>query len=164
LAGFARRTQHSEFHHLDLRRARFLWSRASRVCCPELHQAFGLAERQLRDLGVEVRTNAIVTRLDDREVSIGDERIAARTVLRAASVSTSPLTRHLGVPLDHHPSSSTSASIARRSRKQQLRATPWYPENANRHRWHLATSTFRRCNLLLSIGLSWRRRRDANSR
>jgi NADH dehydrogenase len=66
---------------------------------PELSAS---AERQLRGLGVEVRTHAVVRHLDDRGVSIGDERVAARTVLWAAGVSASPLTRQLGVPLDHH--------------------------------------------------------------
>ena len=66
---------------------------------PELSAS---AERQLRSLGVEVRTRALVRRLDDREVVIGDERIAARTILWAAGVSASPLARQLGVPVDHH--------------------------------------------------------------
>jgi NADH dehydrogenase len=44
----------------------------------------------------------MVSHLDDRGVSIGDERVAARTILWAAGVSASRLARQLGVPLDHH--------------------------------------------------------------
>src|SRR5262249_4621872 len=48
----------------------------------------------------EVRTGAHVTNIDGDGVSIGAERIEARTVLWAAGVAASPLARSLGVPLD----------------------------------------------------------------
>jgi NADH dehydrogenase len=69
------------------------------------------AERQLRGLGVEVRTGAIVRHIDDRAVTIGDERIAARTILWAAGVAASPLARQLGVPLDRHGRVEVSADL-----------------------------------------------------
>lgn len=55
---------------------------------------------QLERLGVEVRPQAFVTDIDRYGVSIGDERVGARTVLWAAGVSASPLVKSLGVPLD----------------------------------------------------------------
>jgi NADH dehydrogenase len=58
------------------------------------------AEEQLRRLGVEVITNALVTRIDDHNVFIGDKPIPTRTVLWAAGVQASPLARTLGAPLD----------------------------------------------------------------
>ena len=58
------------------------------------------AEADLRDLGVDVRTRSIVTNVHEGGVSIGDEHIAARTVLWAAGNAASPLARTLGVPLD----------------------------------------------------------------
>ncbi len=58
------------------------------------------AAAQLAGIGVEIRCNARVTGIDDRGVSIGAERIAARTVLWAAGVAASPLAKSLGVPLD----------------------------------------------------------------
>ena len=58
------------------------------------------AEEQLRRLGVEVITNAIVTQIGDHDVFIGDKPIPTRTVLWAAGVQASPLARTLGVPLD----------------------------------------------------------------
>jgi NADH dehydrogenase len=58
------------------------------------------AAAQLAGIGVEIRCSARVTGIDDRGVSIGAERIAARTVLWAAGVAASPLAKTLGVPLD----------------------------------------------------------------
>jgi NADH dehydrogenase len=58
------------------------------------------AERALRKLGVDVRTNAMVTAITPEAVHVGEERIAARTALWAAGMAASPLGRSLGVPLD----------------------------------------------------------------
>lgn len=58
------------------------------------------ARAQLERVGVEVRTGAFVTSIDDGGVDVGSERICARTVLWAAGVQASPLARSLGVPLD----------------------------------------------------------------
>jgi NADH dehydrogenase len=60
----------------------------------------GSARRQLERLGVEVRTGAPVSRIDDRGVVAGGERLEAATVLWAAGVEASPLARSLGAPLD----------------------------------------------------------------
>jgi NADH dehydrogenase len=60
------------------------------------------AERDLKELGVEVRTRSMVTSIEPNAVCIGDERIVARTVLWAAGNVASPLGRLLGptVPVD----------------------------------------------------------------
>jgi NADH dehydrogenase len=58
------------------------------------------ARASLEQLGIEVRTNAVVTTVDSEGVKVGDERIAAQTVLWAAGVAASPLGRSLGAPLD----------------------------------------------------------------
>lgn len=58
------------------------------------------AERDLRDLGVDVRVKCIVTRVEPNAVWIGDERIPTRTVLWAAGNAASGLGRMLGVPTD----------------------------------------------------------------
>jgi NADH dehydrogenase len=58
------------------------------------------AERELREIGVDVRTNTIVTAVEPGRVRIGDEAIEAGTVLWAAGVAASPLGRTLGVPVD----------------------------------------------------------------
>lgn len=59
------------------------------------------AQGQLERLGVEVQCGALVTEIDERGVHVGEQRIAARTVLWAAGVAASPLASSLGVPLDN---------------------------------------------------------------
>ena len=58
------------------------------------------ARADLRALGVEVRTGAMVTSVDARGVRIGDEFIGARTTFWAAGNKASSLGKSLGVPLD----------------------------------------------------------------
>ena len=54
----------------------------------------------LTRIGAEVRTGAMVTRVTPDAVWLGGEQIRTRTVLWAAGVAASPLTRSLGLPLD----------------------------------------------------------------
>jgi len=58
------------------------------------------ARESLERLGVEVRTNTIVTDVDAEGVRVGTEQILAQTVIWAAGVAASPVARSLGVPLD----------------------------------------------------------------
>jgi NADH:quinone reductase (non-electrogenic) len=58
------------------------------------------AGQSLQRLGIEVRTNSVVTMVDPEGVMVGGERIPAQTVLWAAGVAASPLARSLGAPLD----------------------------------------------------------------
>lgn len=58
------------------------------------------AEEQLRHLGVEVRTNTMVTGLEAGVVHFGDTRLTAAVILWAAGVSASPLGKMLGAPVD----------------------------------------------------------------
>ena len=51
-------------------------------------------------MGVEVRTNAMVTNIEPGLVSVGNEKIPASVILWGAGVSASPLGRMLGVPTD----------------------------------------------------------------
>ncbi|MFZ9897894.1 MAG: NAD(P)/FAD-dependent oxidoreductase [Gemmatimonadaceae bacterium] len=64
---------------------------------PELSQR---AHDDLVQMGVEVRTNAIVTHIDEEGVQIGDERIRSQSVFWAAGNAASPLLQTLDVPLD----------------------------------------------------------------
>lgn len=62
-----------------------------------------LSDRALRSLagmGVEVRTNAKVTQIDEEGILLGGERIQAGTVLWAAGVAAAPLPRDLPAPVD----------------------------------------------------------------
>jgi NADH:ubiquinone reductase (H+-translocating) len=76
------------------------------------------AARSLRRLGVEVRTGSIVTLVDQEGVMLGDERIAAQTVLWAAGVAASPVAASLDVPLDR----------AGRVRAEPTLQVPGHPE------------------------------------
>lgn len=59
------------------------------------------AQRDLESLGVEVRTSALVTGIDDDGVTLGEgERIEANTVLWAAGVRATSITADLGAELD----------------------------------------------------------------
>ncbi len=58
------------------------------------------ARHALSGLGVEVREHATVTHVDEGEVRLGDERIAAGTIVWAAGVQASPVGRMLGAPVD----------------------------------------------------------------
>lgn len=58
------------------------------------------AQAQLEDLGVEVRTGAMVRDIDERGVHLDGEVIEARVIIWAAGVSASSLTGKLNVPLD----------------------------------------------------------------
>ena len=58
------------------------------------------AEEQLRRLGVEVRTSAMVTHLEAGAVCLGETRLPATVVLWAAGVAASPLGKRLGVAVD----------------------------------------------------------------
>ena len=58
------------------------------------------AARDLADLGVEVRTNALVTSIERDAVYIGSDRIPTRTVFWAAGNVSSPLGKSLDAPLD----------------------------------------------------------------
>jgi NADH:ubiquinone reductase (H+-translocating) len=58
------------------------------------------AQRSLQQMGIEVRTGALVTDIKPSGVYIGDEHIETSTVLWAAGVRASPLLELLGIPLD----------------------------------------------------------------
>jgi NADH:ubiquinone reductase (H+-translocating) len=67
------------------------------VYVPELSQK---AKQQLLHLGVDVRLGQHVTAIDQSGVSVGGQRIVAKTVLWAAGVAASRLGKALGVPMD----------------------------------------------------------------
>jgi NADH dehydrogenase len=101
LVEIARHTLRHEFRRIEPGDARVLLLEAGpRVLATFPESLSARARRQLERLGVEVRCGRPVSAIDAQGVSLGDERIAARTVLWAAGVAASPLARTLGVPLD----------------------------------------------------------------
>ncbi len=101
IADLARRSLVRDFRKIDPSIAHVvLVEAADRILgafSPELSEK---AKLQLEGLGVEVRLKAKVTAIDDHGVTLGPDRLAARTVLWGAGVQASPLARSLGAPLD----------------------------------------------------------------
>lgn len=90
-----------DFDRIDTARTRVLLLEGGARILPAFPTSLARrAERDLERLGVEVRVNARVTRIDADAVYVGDERIETRTVLWAAGNKASSLTRTMGVALD----------------------------------------------------------------
>ena len=101
LAEIAGRTLARDFRRFDPRTTRVILVEAGpRVLSTFPEELSSKARDQLEGLGIEVRVNARVTDIGEDFVELGDEAIATRTVLWAAGVRASPLSTHLGVPLD----------------------------------------------------------------
>jgi NADH dehydrogenase len=101
LAEIARHTLAADFRHIDPESTRVVLVEAlPNVLPPYVPPLQASARRQLERLGVEVRTGAKVTAIDDQGVTAGGERIPSRTVLWGAGVSASPLGRALGAKVD----------------------------------------------------------------
>jgi NADH dehydrogenase len=98
----ARKALHDDFRHIDTRRTRVILLEGGPRILPSFPEALAkTAHRNLEELGVEVRTNSVVTSVEPNAVYIGSERIAARTIFWAAGNAASPIGRTLGVPVDH---------------------------------------------------------------
>jgi NADH dehydrogenase len=101
LSEIARQTMLRDFRRINPSSARIILVEGKDRVLPTYPPSLSAkAQRQLEHLGVEVMTGAVVTSLNDREVSIGEKTIPTRTVLWAAGVKASPLARSLGAPLD----------------------------------------------------------------
>jgi len=101
LAEIAGRTLARDFRRFDPRTTRVILIEAGPRILPTFPEELSKKARaQLEGLGVEVRVDARVTDLGPDFVEVGGETIATRTIVWAAGVRASPLTTHLGVPLD----------------------------------------------------------------
>ena len=101
LAEISRHTLHGEFRRIDPRNARVvLVEAADRILTAYPPDLTDKARLQLERLGVTVWLGRRVTGVDAGGVQLGDDRLAARTVVWAAGVAASPLGAVLGVPLD----------------------------------------------------------------
>jgi NADH dehydrogenase len=90
-----------DFRRIDTRRTRVILLEGGPRVLPSFAEWISeRARRDLTELGVEVRTGALVTRIERDAVYVGDERIACRTVFWAAGNAASPLAKSLGVPRD----------------------------------------------------------------
>jgi NADH:ubiquinone reductase (H+-translocating) len=100
-AEIARHTLSGEFRRIDPSMARVVLIEATdRVLPPYPPDLSQKAKLQLERLGVTVWSGRRVTGIDTEGVTLGSERLAARTVVWAAGVAASPLGASLGAPLD----------------------------------------------------------------
>ncbi len=101
LAEIAHHTLVKDFRRFDSSDAHILLLEGTDRVLPSYPSDLSaVAQRQLESLKIEVRTGTLVTGIDEGGVWIGEERIAAHTVLWAAGVEASSLGRGLGAPLD----------------------------------------------------------------
>ena len=101
IADISKRYMEHDFRAIDTRQARItLLEGGPRVLPAFPEDLSASAQKQLTDLGVEVRTNAMVTNLEPGFVTVGQERLPAAVVVWGAGVSASPLGKMLGAPTD----------------------------------------------------------------
>lgn len=101
LAEISRQSLARDFRHFDPAAAQIILLEGG----PSLLSAFPetlreTARRDLEQLGVQVHTGSIVTKVEAEAVFVGERRIAAATILWAAGVAASPLGAALGAPTD----------------------------------------------------------------
>jgi NADH:ubiquinone reductase (H+-translocating) len=102
MAEISMRSMTADFRKIDPKSARVILLEGAERILPTFPEDLSeKAAAQLAKLGVEVRTGAQVTLVDEEGVKIGDEQIASLNVFWAAGVSASPLGQTLDVELDH---------------------------------------------------------------
>jgi NADH dehydrogenase len=101
IAELANRALAADFRSIDPRSARIILVEAApRLLTPFDPSLSEAAKKSLEQLGVEVRLGAAVTALDAAGVSMGAERIEARTVIWGAGVTASPAGSWIGAEMD----------------------------------------------------------------
>jgi NADH dehydrogenase len=101
LAEISRQVLANEFRSIDPKRTRIMLLEGGTRILPAYPEDLSLsAQEQLRHLGVEVRTSALVTCVEPGAVELGETKIPAAVILWAAGVAASPLGKKLGAPVD----------------------------------------------------------------
>lgn len=101
LAEICRHVLAHEFRSIDPSRAHILLLEGGPRVLPAYPEDLSRsAEAQLRHLGVDVRTNTMVTSVEAGAVHFGETRMVAPVILWCAGVAASPLGKKLGVPID----------------------------------------------------------------
>jgi NADH dehydrogenase len=101
IAELARHALAADFRKIDARKTQvILLDAAPRVLPTFAEDLSASALKQLRHMGVDVRTNKTVKELNAEGVTIDGEFIASRTVVWAAGNAASPLARELGAATD----------------------------------------------------------------
>ena len=146
----------SEFRRVDTRRTRVILVEAGPRILPSFPEDLAQrAARDLADLGVEVRVNSFVTKVERDGVWVGNEKIRARTAFWAAGNKASPLCNFLGASLDNagrvkvnddlsvpgHPEVFAIGDLA--TFQQEGRLVPWVAPAANQQGAFAAKSIIR---------------------
>jgi NADH dehydrogenase len=101
VAEMSRMALAEDFRHVDPLSARIvLFEAAPRILKTYPEELSAKAQRYLEGLGIEVRTNTRVERVDEHGVVVNGERIASRTVLWTAGIVASPAGRWLAADVD----------------------------------------------------------------
>lgn len=113
MAEIARRVLAHDFRGIDPTSARVILLEGGPRVLPAYPEDLSRsAEEQLRKLGVEVRTNAMVTSVEPGRVRLGQEEIPASLTLWAAGVAASPLGKKLGAEVDRAGRVKVSADLS----------------------------------------------------
>ncbi len=101
IADIARRAMASDFKAIQTAEARVtIFEGAARVLGAYPEELSRKAERQLEELGVELRLNSLVSAVEPGRIQVGEEWIPASVTLWATGVAASPLGKALGAPTD----------------------------------------------------------------
>lgn len=101
IAGIARQALEKDFKAIDTRQTRvLLYEGSNRVLGTFPEDLSVKAEEQLRDLGVEVFKNSMVTDIEPGRIKVGENWIKCSIVVWATGVSASFLGKALGVETD----------------------------------------------------------------
>jgi NADH:ubiquinone reductase (H+-translocating) len=96
MADIARKVLVKDFRYIDPRKSRVIVLEGGpRVLAAYPEDLSASAQKQLEELGVEVRTNTRVTGVEKDSVHIGDEVLPAAVIMWAAGVAASPLGKML---------------------------------------------------------------------
>ncbi len=101
LSEIAHRALPRDFRHINTHDARIVLIEGQSRLLPTYPEDLSeAARRALQKLQIDVRLGQRVSGIDAEGVTLGDQRIQARTVLWGAGVTASPLGKALGVPVD----------------------------------------------------------------
>jgi NADH dehydrogenase len=101
IAEISRYTLARDFRHIDPSSARIILIESEPLVLASFPEDLQIsAMKQLRDLGVEVRTGVRATDLTDEGLKVGDEYIRSRVKIWAAGNDASFVGKSLGVPVD----------------------------------------------------------------
>jgi NADH:ubiquinone reductase (H+-translocating) len=101
LAEISRHVLANEFRTIDPKRTRIILLEGGPRLLPAYAEDLSAsAEDQLRQLGVEVHTSALVTKVEAAAVWTGETRLPAAVILWAAGVAASPLGEKLDAAVD----------------------------------------------------------------